>query len=200
MDFITHLWLPILAAGAAAFVASFVCWMIIGHHKNDHLAIPNEQEFIDTIKRLKLAPGNYGFPDFQKCKNLPREEQQKKWKTGEMGQLRVWSDPSMAGNMFVTFLFFVVTNVVLAYLGWLVIPHADPALTLGKTVLVAGPSASFMHVFRVISVAAMLAFCFASFPNDIWFQKSRRVMFLNFVDGVIYALITGAIFAWLWPR
>jgi hypothetical protein len=204
MDFLAHLWLPILVSGVAVWIVSALCWMAIGHHNKDTAGIPNEQDFTDTIRRLNLKPGNYGFPDFQKCKSLPKEEKAKffkDWDKNPSGLLRVWAPANMGVNMFMTFLFYLVTSVVLAYLGWIVLPHGGSvATTTADTHISMGLGSSFSHVFRVISTAAVLAYCFASFPNDLWFQKSRRAMLMNLIDGVVFALITGAVFAWLWPK
>ncbi len=88
MDFITHLWIPILVSAAGVWIISALCWTAIGHHNKDTGTIPNEQEFIDTIKRMDIPAGNYGFPDFKKCKDMPKD-QKRKWPEGPMGLLRV---------------------------------------------------------------------------------------------------------------
>ena len=106
MEFISALWIPILASAAAVWFVSALCWMAIGHHNKDALAIPNEREFIDAVKRLNIQPGNYGFPDFQKCKKLTKE-QLKDWPGGPMGLLRVWGPIKMGQNMLLTFLTFL---------------------------------------------------------------------------------------------
>lgn len=62
MDFLNSLWLPIVASASAAWIASALAWMVIGHHKRDWKEIPNEQEFIAVVKRMGIAPGSYGFP------------------------------------------------------------------------------------------------------------------------------------------
>ncbi len=58
----------------------------------------------------------------------------------------------------------------------------------------------FAKVMQVLGTAGILAYCFASLPNDIWFQKSGREVLMNLIDGVIFGLITGAVFGWLWPK
>lgn len=190
MSFFTQLWLPILLSGVGVWIASAVCWMAIGHHKKDRDAIPGgrEQELMDAITKLGLGPGNYGFPDFCQYDNLPRKERMEKLKSlyerRPYGILRVWGEMNMGVNMLLTLLFFVVTSAVIAYLGWAVMPAGT----------------AFAKVFQVIGTAAVLAYCFASFPNDVWFQTKRRAMVMNLIDGIIYGLITGAIFAWLWPK
>jgi len=188
MDFLTHLWIPILASTAAVWFASALAWMLVGHHKDDWKALPNEQEFIETMKRWNLPPGEYGYPDFRRCKGMSKEEKKAKYEEMQkspMGLLRVWGKINMVANMLWTLVVFLVVSVFIAYLGWAALPHARD---------------SFQHVFQVLGTAGILAYCFASFPGDIWFQKPKRAMVTNFIDGVVFGLITGAMFAWLWPK
>jgi hypothetical protein len=187
MDFLSHLWIPILASAAAVWFASALAWMLVGHHKNDNLPLPNEQEVIDTVKRWNLPAGEYMFPDFRRCKGMSKEQKQAMYESMQknpMGLLRVWGKINMGGNMLWTFVVFLVVSVLIAYLGWAALPHARD---------------SFAHVFRVLGTAGVLAYCFASLPNDIWFQRSKRAMATSFIDGLVFGLITGAVFAWLWP-
>lgn len=198
MEFLTHLWLPILLSGAFVWIASAIAWMAVGHHKKDRDAVPGgrEQELMDTIERLKIGPGNYGFPDFCQHDALPRKERMEALKAlydrRPQGLLRVWAPVNMGVNMALTFAFYLVTSVVIGYLGWAALPHGPGVGSVG--------GASFGQVLRVLGTAGVLAYCFASFPNDLWFQKKRRAMAMDLLDGVVFGLITGAVFAWLWPR
>lgn len=210
MDFLTHLWLPILVSGVAVWFASAIGWMAVGHHNKDRDAIPagQEQAFMDTIKRMNIGPGNYGFPDFcqNHDKNLSREERRAAMKAlydrRPMGTLRVWGEVNMGMNMLLTLVFYIITSAVIAYLAWAALPHAAGALPTGVappgTASLGAPSAA--KIFQVVGTAGVLAYCFASFPNDLWFQLKRRAMLLNWIDGIVFGLITGAVFAWLWPR
>lgn len=198
MDFLTHLWLPIVLSGVFVWITSAVAWMAIGHHKKDRDAIPGgrEQDLMDTIERLKIGPGNYGFPDFCQHDALPRKERMEALKAlydrHPQGVLRVWAPANMGANMAATLAFYLVTSTVIGYLGWVALPHGPMEGGAG--------GASFLHVFRVLGTAGVLAYCFASFPNDLWFQKKRRAMVMDWLDGIVFGLITGAVFAWLWPR
>lgn len=190
MDFIAQLWLPILVSGVGMWVLSFMGWMIIGHHKKDRDGLPagTEQAFMDTITRLNIRPGNYGFPDFNQHDHLPRKERMERLKalydTHPQGLLRVWAPTNMGLNMALTFAFYLLTSTVIAYLGWAALPKG----------------AAFAKVMQVLGTAGVLAYCFASFPNDLWFQKKRRAIATEWIDGIVFGLVTGAIFAWLWPK
>lgn len=191
MDFLTQLWLPILLSAAAVWFLSALFWMAVGHHNKDMQGLPNEKAFIDFIKAHNIKPGNYGFPDFQKCKTLSKEEREsqiKEMRAGSpMGLLRVWTPFNMARNMILTFVTCLVVSVLIAYLGAAAMGFGAGGQPFGK-------------VFQVTGTAGVLAYCFASIPNDIWFQKSPRAMAMCFIDGIVFGLATGAIFAAMWPK
>lgn len=203
MDFITHLWLPILLSGVGVWFISAVGWMVLGHHKKDRDPLPGgaagEQAFMDAVTRFNIAPGNYGFPDFCQHNNLPREErraaQRALYDKRPQGLLRVWAPANMGVAMLLTLLFYLVTSAVIAYLGWAALPHGASSGAGGG----GENHAMFWKVFQVLGTAGILAYCFSSFPSDIWFQKKRRAMAMDWLDGVAFGLFTGAIFAWLWP-
>lgn len=191
MDFLTQLWLPILVSGVVVWIASAIFWMAIGHHNKDRDTLPAgaDRELMATISRLNIAPGSYSFPDFSQVdKSLPPKErraaQKALYNTHPQGLLRVWRPINMGRNMALTFLFYLVSSTVIAYLAWAALPHG----------------ATFAKVFQVVGTAGVLAFTFASFPGDLWFQEKRRAMVMCLIDGVVLGLIAGAIFAWLWPR
>ena len=56
-----------------------------------------------------------------------------------------------------------------------------------------------MKVFQFTGTAGIMAYCFASIPMDICFGKPLRNVLACLADGVAYGLITGAIFAAMWP-
>jgi hypothetical protein len=56
-----------------------------------------------------------------------------------------------------------------------------------------------MMVFRIAGTTAMMSYILAVVPDSIWFGRPWRNLWLQVVDGVVYGLVTGAIFGWLWP-
>lgn len=207
MAFLAHLWLPILVSGVCVWFASALAWMAVGHHKKDRDAIPGggagEQEFMETITRMKIGPGNYGFPDFCQHDHLPRRERMEALKTlydrRPMGLLRVWGEMNMGVNMLLTFLFYLFTSAVIGYLAWAALPlPANMPFLPGERA--ASGASMFWKVFQITGTAGILAYCFASFPSDLWFQKKRRAILMDWLDGVVFGLITAAVFAWLWPK
>lgn len=184
METLAHLWLPILASAAAVWVASAVIWMALPHHSKDWKGLPDEPAFNAALKSLNLQPGVYGFPHPKDRAECNSPEFRKRWQEGPSGMLNVWPGcTSMATNMISTFLVYLVVSTLIAYLGSVAIPSG----------------ASFAKVFQVLGTAGVLAYCFAFIPNGIWFKAGARSIAMNFLDGIAYGLVTGAVFAWLWP-
>jgi multisubunit Na+/H+ antiporter MnhB subunit len=112
-------------------------------------------------------------------------EFQKKWKTGPVGLVQIWKpDISMGKCMVLTFIVYLVIGVFIAYLAWAALPHAG---------------VSFAQDFQITGTAGVLAYCFSFIPSHIWFQAYPRATAMCLIDGVVYGLLTGAIFAALWP-
>jgi hypothetical protein len=183
MELLSHLWMPILASAAAVWIASAVIWMALPHHHKDWGGLPNEDAFRDFVKSAGIAPGNYGFPYFSNKKDCHTPEGKARWESGPIGMLNVWGKISMGRNMLLTFIVNLVVSVLIGYLASVTVP----------------PGAACGHVFQVTATAGILAYCFAFLPNGIWFGQKPRALAMNVIDGMAYGLITGAIFAWLWP-
>jgi len=190
MDFITTLWLPILASAVAVWVISAVFWMAIGHHKKDFDKLPDEAAFIAAVKSLNIPPGNYGYPFYGDHKACNTPEAKKAFMEGPVGLLNNWK-PGMAmgKSMVLTFLVYLVVSVFIAYLAWHVF-HNGP---------VSGARPAFTDIMRIAGTAGVLAYSFSFIPGGIWFQTKGRALVMCVIDGVVYGLVTGAIFAWLWP-
>jgi hypothetical protein len=62
------------------------------------------------------------------------------------------------------------------------------------------PGAGFAQVFRVLGAAGVLGYSFAFIPNAIWFGQYPRAIAMSMIDGLVYGLTTGAIFAAMWPK
>lgn len=175
------LWLPILISGVALFFASWVAWMFLPHHKKEWTRLPDEDAVMNALKAANIPPGQYTFPCPATPNDWKSEEFKAKMQAGPNGHLVLWSAAcSMGRNMLCTVIFFLVANFVIAYL-------ATQALD---------PGASSMDVFQFVGTAGILTYGTANILNGIWFG---RKMIGDIADGIAYGLITGAIFAALWP-
>jgi hypothetical protein len=185
MDLLLSLWLPILLSAAAVWIVAAIVWMALPHHKNDFIALPDEDAFMDSIRKSGIKPGNYVFPDFRGREAMESEKTQKALKEGPVGHLSLWQPPlTMGGKMVATFIVYLVVSILIAYLA---------SITLPRT-------AAFARVFQVVGTAGILAYSFAFIPNAIWFGAFKRTIVASIIDGIVFGAITGAIFAWRWPH
>jgi hypothetical protein len=61
------------------------------------------------------------------------------------------------------------------------------------------PGADSMNVFRFTATIAFIGYVVANWQNSIWYLRSWVTSLKNTIDGLVYAGLTGAVFAWLWP-
>jgi hypothetical protein len=178
---LASLWLPILASGIALFFASWAAWMVLPHHKGEWIGLPNEDAVRRELSSDKLPAGQYCFPYCASPKDMQSETHKAKMQAGPRGTLTLWkAPPNMGLNMLCTVAFFLTASAVIAYLAGMVLP----------------PGEDRMKVFRFVGTAGVLTYGTANILNGIWFG---RKMVADIVDGIAYGLITGAIFAALWP-
>lgn len=181
---LTDLWLPILVASVCVFITSAVMWMALPHHKADIRALPPESPLPGAIASSGLSSGFYMFPHSEDCKNMKSPESQEKWKAGPWGTINILpSAPGFGMNLLKTFLAFLVISVLVAYV-------AGAGL---------GAGAEFVSVFRLVGIAALLGHCMGGLAHSFFMGKPARFIVTDFIDGVVYALVTGAVFAFMWP-
>jgi hypothetical protein len=183
MELLSQLWLPIIVSAVAVWVASAVAWMALPHHKKDWRPMPDEAAFFRAFDSLKFPPGNYGFPD---CKDKAKRndpEVKRRWEAGEMGLLSIWGKMSMGRNMVVTFIVYLAISFFVAYIGAAAVK----------------PGATFSQAFQVLGAAGVLAYAFSHIPGSVWFNHYPRAILMCVLDGIVYGLITGAVFAAMWP-
>lgn len=178
------LWLPVLLASIAVFVASAVIWMLLPHHKADIRFMPNEDAFTGAIGPLNIQPGLYMYPNCQDPKDFKSEDFKKRFEQGPWGVITVFpKQPSFAMNLLRTYLSYLAITAVIAYIA---------SLGLGR-------DAAYMQVFQISASAGILGYCMGGLANDFFLGKPTRFIITSFIDGIFFALITAGIFASMWP-
>jgi hypothetical protein len=174
-----------LLAGVFVFIASSVIHMCLPIHKNDFGKLPNEEKSLAALRALGLQPGAYRFPCAASMKEMGTSEFQQKMNQGPVGVLTLMPPGPMAMGKYLAqwFVFCLVVCLFAAYVGGL-------SLTRG---------AEFQPVFRLTTTVAFLGFAFSSVSDSIWKGVSWAVTAKFVFDGLVYALVAGATFAWLWP-
>lgn len=184
MATLVALWLPILVSAVFVFVVSSVIHMALPIHKGDFKKLPDEDRILDAM-RGTVPPGQYMFPCPMAMKDWGSPEMQAKLARGPVGSIVVKAGNSinMGKSLGQWFAFCLVIGVFVAYLTGLALPWG----------------AEGMRVFRIAGTVAVLGHAFSCVHDSIW-KGISWVTTLKFVfDGLIYGVVTGAAFAWLWP-
>ena len=90
----------------------------------------------------------------------------------------------MAGNLIQWFLYVVVVGIFSAYVASRALP----------------PGAPFAQVLRFAGMTAFAAYSLALWQMSIWYRRAWSMTLKATFDGLIFALITGAVMGWLWPH
>jgi len=182
---IAELWLPILLSGVFVFIASSILHMVLPIHRGDYAKLPGEDAIREAMRSQSVSPGTYMFPCAGSMKEACTPEHTAKLEQGPVGTMVIIpSGPIRIGRcLFQWFIFTLVVGAVVGYL-------------TGVTTA-AGTGAS--EVFRRATTAAFLAYAFSNVADSIWKGVSWTITAKFFFDGLVYALATGAAFAWLWP-
>lgn len=182
---LTGLWLAILVSAVFVFIVSSILHMVLPIHKNDFKKIPGEESVLAEMRKHNIQPGSYMFPCPDSMKEMGTPEMIEKYKQGPVGNMNVLPNgpPAMGKSLLQWFLFSILLSVFVAYLATMGL-YNDTAC---------------MDVFRFTSTAAILGYAIAGIPESIWKGVGWGITLKFMFDGVVYGLVTGSIFAWLWP-
>lgn len=185
MEFLAVLWLPILLSAVAVFVVSSLFHMVIPIHKGDTRGLSNEEEVLNVMRAGELPPGDYMFPFCTDMKEMGSDAFKARLERGPVAFMTVMPNgPLKFGASLVQwFLFSLGVGVIVAYVGDLTLPAGT----------------GFSPALQVLGTVALLPYAFAYLTDFIWRGRSFRIVAKFMFEGVIYGLITGAIFAWMWP-
>jgi hypothetical protein len=180
------LWMPIVASAVFVLIALMLIHGMLGWHKADMAAIPGEEAFLDALRGLDAPPGDYRFPHGVTVEEMTAPAFIEKMNRGPVGVMTVWPNGEINMGKLIGrwFVYSLVIGVLVAYV-------AGRAL---------GSGAAFADVFRVSAVVTFCCYALAHWQNWIWWGKSVRFTLTHTLDGVIFAIITGATFGWLWPH
>ncbi|MGH9869092.1 MAG: hypothetical protein ACREAA_13120 [Candidatus Polarisedimenticolia bacterium] len=177
------LWLPILVSAVVVFVASFVMWMVMPHHKSDWRKLPDESGVSAALG--KAPAGMYMIPYCDDAAKMKDQAFMKRYEEGPTGTilLRRRGPASMNGQLAMSFFYNLVVSFFVAYLASRTRPAGSESL----------------EVFRVVGAATLLAYAGALFYPAIWMNRPWRVVAKDSMDALVYALLTAGVFGWLWP-
>jgi hypothetical protein len=182
---IASLWLPIIVSAVFVFIMSMLVHMVFKYRANDFRKFPDEDAVADALRKLNIPDGEYALPKAADMKEFGTSEFQEKVKKGPNLMMTIWggSSPSMSKELTLWFLYVVVVGIFSAYV-------AGRALE---------PGAPYLSVFRFAGVTAFACYSMAEIQRSIWWRQSWSKTFKALFDGLLYALLTGGTFGWLWP-
>lgn len=177
------LWIPILVSAVLVFFASWILHMLLPYHRSDFRRVPQEDEFMEAVRKLDIPPGNYMTPHSDSPAAMKDPAFKEKVDRGPVTILTVMRDPSMGKSLLQWFVYCVVVSVFAAYVA-------------GRAV---GPGAEYLEVFRFAGTTAFVGYALALWQNSIWYKIAWSTTFKSTIDGLIFGLLTGGVFGWLWP-
>jgi hypothetical protein len=184
---VMSLWLPIVLSAVVVFVASSIIHMVLPYHRADYKKLPDEDGVLSALRKFAVAPGDYVFPKPDGPKAMKSPAFLEKWSKGPVGMMTIMKSsaaPSMGKPLAFWFLFCVAVGIFAAYV-------AGRALQ---------PGPPYLSVFRLAGATAFVGYALGLWPNTIWYGRSWTTTLKSNVDGLIYALLTGGVFGWLWPK
>ena len=178
MGFLADYWLAIIASGVAVFIVSSIIHMTVNWHKCDYMKLPGEADVMGAMREAGVQPGHYVLPCAPSMKEMGSDEMIAKYKQGPVGFLTVSPSgvPNLGKGLAQWFGYSILVSIFVAYV------------------------ASFTgaeSVFLLTSVVAFMVYGLAAMVDSIWKSISWGITARFIVDGLLYALATGAVFAWL---
>ena len=185
MHAIASLWLPVLVAAIAVFLASSLVHMVLRWHHNDYQRIGNEDAVRAALREGGSGPGQYMTPWCEGMKAANQEPMLSKFREGPIATITLMKTgkPDMGPMLARWFLL----NLVLA-------------AAIGAIVLqVYGPGADPRYAGHLAGLITLLAYGAGSIQQSIWMGKVWSTTAKDLLDALIYGVVTALVFMWLWP-
>ena len=183
---ISSLWLPIVLSAVVVFLLSWIFHTVLPFHRSDYKPVPSEDQVMEALGKFNLPPGDYMMPCPKNMQAMKDPAFIEKHKKGPVLIMTVMKPGvmNMGPALLKWFVYLLLVGVLCAYVSGRALHGAAP----------------YLSVFRFAGVTAFIGYTIALFQDSIWYQRSWGTTIRNTVDGLIYALMTGGVFGWLWPR
>ena len=182
----SSLWLPIIVSAVVVFLASWIVHMFLPFHRSDFARLPDEDAVLDALRALIIKSGSYLAPWVSTPAQMKEPSYIEKRTRGPSLFLTIIAGPApgMGKPLAQWFVYLLVIALFVACLAHTTVaPGAPPAV-----------------VFYVTGIAAFMAYALGHPHQSIWYRQPWRTTVSYLFDGLIYTLLTAAVFAWAWPR
>jgi hypothetical protein len=181
------LWLPVVLSSVAIFMISAILHMALKYHRADHKQLPDEENVREALRKAGAAPGMYMTPYCKDQAQMKDPAFQEKFTKGPIAILAVMpsGQVNMGKHLGLWFGLTLLTSFVAAYVARMVLqPGAEHAMT----------------AFRITGTVAFAAYGLGQISDSIWKAQPWPNTMRHMIDAIVYAVVTGAIFCFLWPK
>jgi hypothetical protein len=162
--------------------------MVLPYHRTDvrKLPVDKEDQVLDALNRIAVAPGDYAVPHAGGSAGMRDPAFIAKATKGPLAfmTLAPGSAPSMGPYLALWFVYCLVVSAITAYIVWRLF----------------GRMHGFGGLFRLGSAIAFVSYGMALPQMSIWYRRSWATTIKSLIDSVIYGVVTGAAFGYLWPK
>ena len=184
---VMSLLIPIGLSAVFVFIASSVIHMVLAAwHRNDLKKFADEDAVLNALRPLNLPPGNYLLPKADSVKHMQSPEFQARVKAGPVGFITIregWNF-NMGGTLAQWFVYSLVVSLFAGYVAGVAF----------------GPGTEYLRIMQVAGSVAFVGYSMAQAHESIWWGRNWGWTIRNMIDGLLYGLLTGGTFGWLWPR
>jgi cellobiose-specific phosphotransferase system component IIC len=186
METLLPLWMPVLASAVAVFVASSLVHMVLKWHLSDQSGLANEDAVADALRGA--APGEYRLPWCATMEAMKAPAFQEKLKRGPVAVVGVYAQgdvgKAFARSLAQWFVYALVVSLLAGHVAFAV---------LGRT-------AEHDFIVHTVGLTAFAGYGLGLAQQSIWGPKKWWPTVKSMIDALVYAMLTGFIFSWLWPR
>jgi hypothetical protein len=182
---LVSLWLPILLSAVGIFFLSFVANVILPHHRNDYVKVPNEDGVQNALQGFAIPPGDYMLPRAQGMSEMKDPAYQEKLRRGPVALMTVLPNRMvpMGPTLAQWFIYLVVVMVIAAHAAQRVFPIG----------------AGYRDVFHLVALMVFAGLAVGFWQDSIWYKRKWSTTIKFTIDGLVYAGVAGGVFGWLWP-
>ena len=179
------LWLPVVVSAALVFIASSIIHMVLPYHRKDYRQVPSESDVMEALRRFGIPPGDYLVPHPGGSGGMNSPAFKEKMLRGPVIVMTVMKNGEwdMGTRLAQWFIYCIAVGFVAAYV----------------TSRAVGPGTEYLVVFRFAGCTAFVAYGLALWQNSIWYRRAWTTTLKSNIDALIYGLLTGGVFGWLWP-